>query len=108
VTDLCEVVITAPDPEWLLQFAHQLVADRLASSAHNFTPVRSVYRWQREIFDREEGRVALHTRKSLVSRIVERANEQHPYEVPGVSTRPIDDGNPAYLQWIRDQTQQTD
>lgn len=33
-----------------------------------------------------------------------RAKEQHPYEVPSVSSRPIDDGNPEYLEWIAEQT----
>jgi periplasmic divalent cation tolerance protein len=42
MTELCEVVITAPDPDWLYQFARALVEDglTLAASAHNFTPVR--------------------------------------------------------------------
>ena len=43
MTELCEVVITAPDPDWLYQFARTLVEDRLAASAHNFTPIRSIY-----------------------------------------------------------------
>ena len=46
MTDLCEVVITAPDPEWLFHLTRALVADGLCASAHNFTPVRTVYRWQ--------------------------------------------------------------
>ena len=29
-----------------------------------------------------------------------RAKREHPYEVPGVSARPIIDGNPDYLAWI--------
>jgi periplasmic divalent cation tolerance protein len=29
---------------------------------------------------------------------------EHPYEVPGVSTRPIIDGNPDYLAWIAKET----
>ena len=70
--DLCEVVITAPDPDWLVEFTRQLVADRLAASGHNITPIRSIYRWQGEIYDRPEARVALHTRRDLVARIVER------------------------------------
>ncbi len=36
--------------------------------------------------------------------IVERAKREHLYEVPGVSTRPITDGNPGYLAWIPAQT----
>jgi periplasmic divalent cation tolerance protein len=35
---------------------------------------------------------------------VARARREHPYEVPGVSTRPIIDGNPDYLAWIAKET----
>jgi hypothetical protein len=35
VTDeLCEVVITTPDSDWLVEFTRRLVEDRLAASAH--------------------------------------------------------------------------
>jgi uncharacterized protein involved in tolerance to divalent cations len=44
-SELYEVVITAPDPEWLKSFSRQLVEDGLAASAHNFAPVQSIYRW---------------------------------------------------------------
>ncbi len=105
MTELCEVVITAPDPDWLYQFAHTLVEDRLAASAHNFTPVRSIYRWQGQVHERAEGRVSLHTSRGRVAEIVARAQREHPYEVPGVSARPIIDGNPDYLAWIAKETE---
>jgi periplasmic divalent cation tolerance protein len=41
---------------------------------------------------------------SLVSAIVERVKASHPYEVPGISARPITAGDPDYLQWIMDET----
>jgi periplasmic divalent cation tolerance protein len=104
VTDLCEVVITAPDPDWLLDLTRQLVTEGLCASAHNFAPVRSIYRWQGEVHERIEGRVSLHTRASLVGEIVERIKAVHPYEVPGISSRPITDGNPEYLRWIDEAT----
>jgi periplasmic divalent cation tolerance protein len=103
-SELCEVVITAPDPEWLENFSSQLIEDRLAASAHNFTPIRSVYRWRGEIYKRREGRVSLHTTRARVPEIVTRAKREHPYEVPSVSTRPIDGGNPDYLAWIGEAT----
>ncbi|MEQ4209762.1 divalent-cation tolerance protein CutA [Actinopolymorpha sp. B9G3] len=106
MTELCEVVITAPDPDWLAEFTGQLVSERLCASGHNYTPVRSIYRWRGQVHDRQEGRVSLHTRRSLVPAIVRRAKELHPYEVPGISSRVIDDGNPDYLQWILDETQE--
>lgn len=106
MNDLCEVVITAPDHDWLAEFARRLIVERLCASAHNFAPIRSTYQWKGKIYDREEGRVSLHTRKCLVAKIVERTRDEHPYEVPSVSTRPIEDGNPNYLNWIREQTRE--
>lgn len=104
MTEICEVVITAPDPEWLHQFTRDLVAEHLASSVHNFDPVQSTYRWEGKVHDRTEGRASLHTRRELIPAIVRLAKERHPYQVPGISARPIYDGNPEYLQWILDQT----
>jgi periplasmic divalent cation tolerance protein len=73
---------------------------RLCSRVHNFAPVHSIYRWQGEVHERTEGRASLHTRRSLVPAIVEYAKDRHPYQVPGISARPIYDGNPEYLDWI--------
>jgi periplasmic divalent cation tolerance protein len=100
MSELCEVVITAPDPDWLYAFARGLIEDGLAASAHNFTPVRSIYTWQAQVRERTEGRVSLHTSRARVADIVARAKREHPYEVPSVSARPIIDGNPDYLAWI--------
>jgi periplasmic divalent cation tolerance protein len=101
--EVCEVIITAPDAEWLAEFTRSLVEDRLAASGHNITPIRSIYRWQGHIYDKPEARVALHTRRSLLGRIVERTNRDHPYEVPCVAAMTFD-GNPAYVQWVLDET----
>lgn len=105
-SELCEVVITAPEPEWLKAFSRRLVEQGLCASAHNFAPIQSVYRWRGEIHERTEGRVSLHTTRARVPDIVARARHEHPYEVPGVSARPIIDGNLDYLAWIvRESTQ---
>jgi periplasmic divalent cation tolerance protein len=102
--DVCEVVITGPDADWLAGFTRQLVADRLCACGHNITAIRSIYRWQDAIHDETEARVALHTRRALVEAIVDRVNRDHPYDVPCVIATPIVGGNPAYVQWILDQT----
>jgi periplasmic divalent cation tolerance protein len=82
----------------------QLVTEGLCASVHNFAPITSIYRWRGEIFERTEGRASLHTKAALVDAIVSRVKEAHPYEVPGISARPITAGNPDYLQWIADET----
>ena len=71
--EICEVVITGPDAEWLAEFTRAIVADRLAACGQNIAHVRSIYRWQGAIEDASEARVALHTRRELVPAIVARA-----------------------------------
>ena len=61
---------------------------------------RSILRWRGEVHKRSEGRISLHTSRGRVAEIVERAKQEHPYEVPDISARPIVDGNPDYLAWI--------
>jgi periplasmic divalent cation tolerance protein len=97
-------VITAADADWLAGWTRRLVADRLAACGHVVERVRSIYRWDGEIQDESEARVAVHTRTALVPEIVARADAEHPYEVPCVLALPVAAGNPAYLDWIRAET----
>ena len=103
-TDICEVIITADDPEWLAAFTRTLVDERLAACGQNLTAIRSIYRWKGAVEDDAEARVALHTRAELVPRIVERTKQAHSYEVPCLIALPVVDGNPDYLDWVRAET----
>jgi periplasmic divalent cation tolerance protein len=100
----CEVVITAGDVGWLAAFTRTLVEERLAACGHLVEPIRSIYRWEGEVHDEAEARVALHTRRSLVDAIVTRTTQAHGYEVPCVIALPLTGGNPAYLAWIAAET----
>jgi len=102
--DLCEVIITAPDPQWLAEFTRHLVEERLAACGHTITAIRSIYRWSGAVRDEPEARVALHTKRALVEQIVAVAAERHPDDVPCVIATPLIGGSPAYLQWVRDET----
>jgi periplasmic divalent cation tolerance protein len=98
--ELCEVVVTAGDPDWLVGFTRTLVERRLAACGHNWSAIRSIYRWEGAVHDEPEARVALHTRRSLVPAIVALAAELHPYDVPCVIALPLIGGDARYLQWI--------
>jgi periplasmic divalent cation tolerance protein len=102
--EVCEVVITGPSKEWVATFTRQLVDDHLAACGHIIIEIRSIYRWEGSVHDEPEARVALHTRRSLVSAIVDRANRDHPYDVPCVIALPIVDGNHAYVDWVLRET----
>ena len=101
--ELCEVVITAADEDWLVAFTHRLVRDRLAACGHH-TQIRSVYTWQGQLHDEPETRVALHTRVSLVDAIVAAAEQAHDYAVPCVLALPVLRASPAYRAWVLDAT----
>jgi periplasmic divalent cation tolerance protein len=105
VTDaICEVVVTADDEGWLLELTRALVRDRLVACGQHLTPVRSVYRWQGEIEESLETRVALHTRSSLAPAVIDRVRADHPYDVPCVIALPVERANPDYLAWVLEAT----
>ncbi len=104
MTSICEVVITAPNADWHATFTRRLVEEHLVAGAHQINTIRSIYHWQGQIMDQPEARVALHTRTDLVPAIIERANADHPYEVPCVVALPIVTVNPAYERWVLDET----
>lgn len=104
--EFCEVIVTSDDADWLAEHTRRLVIDRLAACGHISAPIRSIYRWDGQVQDDTEARVALHTRASLVPAIIDRTNAEHSYDVPCVIALPISEGNPAYLVWIAASTRQ--
>jgi periplasmic divalent cation tolerance protein len=104
IEPICEVIITANDEDWLINFTTSLVQDRLAACGHHAAPIRSIYRWGGSVHDDREIRLALHTRASLVPAIIDRARRDHPYEVPCVLALPVVTGNPDYLAWVVQET----
>ena len=102
--DLCEVIITAPDRDWLVDLCRELVDARLASSAHVIHPVTSIYRWEGAVHEATEARAFLRSRHALLDGLTAFVLERHPYEVPNVTAIPIVGGNPDYLAWLRAET----
>jgi periplasmic divalent cation tolerance protein len=94
----------ASDPEWLADFTRVLIEVRLAACAQHIVPIRSLYRWQGDIEDGTEARVALHTRSELVPDLIERIERDHPYDVPCILAVSIDSASPAYVAWVRSET----
>ena len=103
-SDLCEIIITAPNADWLDALCRELVENRLASSANVVHDVLSIYRWQGTIHETKEVRAFLRSRMALLDEIVAYVVERHPYEVPNVTAVPLIGGNPSYLDWIRAET----
>lgn len=105
--EICEIVITAPDPEWLAAFTRRLVEDRLASSGHIIEQIRTIYRWDGQVHDTHEARVALRTRRGLADAILTRVKAEHPYQVPSVVSLAATALNRDYGAWICQSTVQS-
>ncbi|HEV3266049.1 MAG TPA: divalent-cation tolerance protein CutA [Acidimicrobiales bacterium] len=103
-TGISEVIVTADDPEWLAGFTRTLIEERLCACAQHLVPIRSIYRWRGDIEDTTEVRVALHTRNEFVAELIQRIEQDHPYEVPCVLAVSIDNASPAYVDWVRSET----
>jgi periplasmic divalent cation tolerance protein len=106
VEDVCEIVVTGSDAEWLSGYTRTLVEERLVACGHQLAAIRSIYRWEGAVHDASEARVALHTRRSLVPEVVARTAELHPYDVPCVIALPLVGGNPDYLDWVVRETRE--
>jgi periplasmic divalent cation tolerance protein len=102
--ELCEVIVTAPDRDWLIDLCRQLVDAELAASAHVVYPVTSIYRWEGAVHEATEARAFLRSRRELLDDLTKFVIALHPYEVPNITALPIIGGNPSYLAWVHQET----
>lgn len=96
------VLVTTPTAEKAAEIARTLVDERLAACGNILPGVRSIYRWEGKIFDEAEALVIFKTEAALFEALRRRVVELHPYEVPEVISVRVDEGNAAYLQWMKD------
>ncbi|BCK53019.1 divalent-cation tolerance protein CutA [Nocardia wallacei] len=102
--ELVDVTITAESADWLAAFTRELVSERLAACGNIVPAVRSIYRWEGDVSEDAEALVILHTRRSLVPKIIALTNDRHPYDTPQVLAVPVVDSDPDYRAWVLDST----
>ena len=98
------VYITAPNRQAAIQIARVLVGERLAACANILDGATSIYWWNDEMQEDQETVIFLKTTSSKVSALISKVLEIHDYVCPCIVTIPIEDGNPAFLQWIGAET----
>ena len=94
------VLITTPDEEMATEIARALVENQLAACVSIIPQVRSIYRWEGEIYDDNEVQMIVKTSIDLFDQIQKFVNKIHSYDVPELLLLPIEDGSQDYLQWI--------
>ncbi|HET6777989.1 MAG TPA: divalent-cation tolerance protein CutA [Gemmatimonadales bacterium] len=105
MTDCVQLSTTLPDKATATRLGAQLVEERLAACAQVVGPVSSSYWWQGQVEQAQEWYCHLKTTYGASPKLSRRLRELHPYEVPEIIVVEIKEGDPSYLQWIRETVQ---
>ena len=94
------VLCTVPDRETAEEIANILIADNLAACVNIVPGVTSVYRWENRIEQAEELILVIKTGNRAYKPLQDKINDLHPYELPEIIAVSVQDGLPAYLDWL--------
>ena len=100
------VYVTTTNSDEAAQIGKVLVTERLAASVNILGEVRSIYRWENEIHDKEETLLIAKTSTLRVNELIDRIRSLHSYQCPCIVAWRLDGGNDAYLNWIGRETTQ--
>jgi periplasmic divalent cation tolerance protein len=100
MTDKRIVLTTASSEEEARKIARHLVECRLAACVNIVPQITSIYRWQEKVEEAREWLLIAKTTAAAFGRVRQAIAELHSYEVPECICLTIEDGSPAYLQWI--------
>ncbi|MBF0248158.1 MAG: divalent-cation tolerance protein CutA [Alphaproteobacteria bacterium] len=98
------VYVTASNRDEALSVARACVEARLAACANVLDGATSVYWWDGAVREGPETVLIMKTRRDLVDALTEKVRAVHGYSCPCVVSLDIDNGNPAFLQWIGEET----
>jgi periplasmic divalent cation tolerance protein len=94
--------VTFPDQVTAEGSVRTAIERRLAACGNLLTGVRSIYRWKGAIETADEVLVLIKTTEENLVAVRQCILDSHPYEVPEIVATPIVEGNPAYLDWVRE------
>lgn len=98
------VLTTLENPEQARTLIRRLLDERLVACGTVVGNVTSIYRWKGAVEETTETQVLLKTRQDCWPELEAAVRRWHPYEVPELLALPVQEGLPAYLDWVRDET----
>ena len=101
------VYITAGNREEAEKVGKALIEAKLAACVNIIDSMQSMFRWKGQVEKDSETVLIAKTRVGLVGKLNHKVAAVHSYDTPCVVAVPIIDGNPEFLQWIRDETEQS-
>ncbi len=101
MSDVRIVLMTVPDTQTGERIARDLVDSELAACVSLVPGLTSIYRWKGEVHADAEVLAVVKTTQAVVERLLERAAELHPYDVPELVSLPVSEGYGPFLEWVR-------
>lgn len=97
---------TCPDAETAATVSRTLVERRVAACVNVLPSVRSWYHWQGRVECDDETLLVIKTTAGCMPQLLAAIEEIHPYDVPELVAARVEDGLPAYLDWVRENVRQ--
>ena len=98
------IFCTSPNQKTSEIIAHSLVEQKLAACVNILPGLTSIYCWQDQIEHASEQLLMIKTNSIHYAQIEQVIKTLHPYEIPEIIALAIDQGLPAYLDWIHQNT----
>jgi len=106
VAEAILVMVTCGSSAEAERISNRLIEEKLVACVNIAGRIRSLFRWKGAAARESESLLLMKTRRELFDQLRERIEELHSYETPEVVAFPIVAGSPAYLEWIRESTEQ--
>ncbi|HXU93206.1 MAG TPA: divalent-cation tolerance protein CutA [Gallionella sp.] len=105
MNDALLVLTNLPDEQSAAALARQLIEQRAAACVNRLAPCTSTYRWEGKVETATEVPLLIKTTRAAYPRLEQLIRGNHPYELPEIVAVSIDQGLPAYLDWVRQETE---
>ncbi len=93
------ILSTFPSEESAAKVSKQVVNAKLCACV-NFTPIRSIYSWNRQIEDQHEFIALFKTTSKSAKKLKAEIARLHPYEVPEIVELKMSNVSKPYLSWL--------
>lgn len=103
--DFLLVLTNVPDREIGKHMASQIVTQKLAACVNISSDILSIYNWDGQQQEEIEVQLMIKTTQACYDQLEELITSIHPYELPEIIAIPLVAGLPAYLGWVRKETE---
>lgn len=101
------VYVTTSNLQEAKKIGELLVEKRLAACVNILGTIQSLFWWNGAVQEATESAFIAKTTTVRVPELIATVKTNHSYECPCVVTLSIDEGNPDFLKWISEETEQT-